>query len=145
VPINGKDPAKIARRGVCFIPERDKVFRGLSVADNLRLFAERRRHRDGLEADLALVHEIFPILHDRTRQLAGYLSGGEQQMLALSGVILARPDVLIVDEPSLGLAPVIIQNVMRRSGHAPRRPRTGGAPRGPERPSDVPLADHVYQ
>jgi branched-chain amino acid transport system ATP-binding protein len=112
--VRGLDPAKIARLGICFIPERDKVFRGLPIEDNLRLFAERRRDRTGLEADTEFVFEVFPWIKDRLKALAGYLSGGEQQMLALSGVILARPDVLIVDEPSLGLAPVIVQEVMRR-------------------------------
>ncbi|MDQ1397764.1 MAG: branched-chain amino acid transport system ATP-binding protein [Acidimicrobiaceae bacterium] len=112
--IRGKNPARLARSGLCFIPERNKVFRGLSVDQNLKLFGARRRSAGGLDDDLRLVFEMFPWMAERRGVLAGYLSGGEQQMLALSGAVLARPDLVIVDEPSLGLAPVIVQQVMQR-------------------------------
>ena len=112
--IRGKNPARLARRGICFIPERNKIFRTLTVDQNLRLFGRRRRSSAGLDDDLAGAFELFPWMKERRSTLAGYLSGGQQQMLALSGVVVARPDLVIVDEPSLGLAPIIVQQVMDR-------------------------------
>lgn len=119
VRIAGRDvrpgrPSQLAREGVCFIPERDKIFRSLSIARNLKLFASRRRSDEGLDDDMRIVDEMFPWMRERRATLAGYLSGGQQQMLALSGAVLARPDLIIVDEPSLGLAPVVIRQVLQR-------------------------------
>lgn len=142
--IRGKDPAKLSRRGVCFIPERNKIFRGLTVDQNLRLFGKRRRSSAGLDDDLASVFEMFPWMRDRRTALAGYLSGGQQQMLALSGVVLARPDLLIVDEPSLGLAPIIVQQVMDRLRTMRDELDAGILLVDQNVSSTVPVADHVY-
>jgi len=109
----GHDPANVARAGVCFIPERQKVFATLTVAENLEL-ARRQTRRDPRSAasDLAHVAQLFPILGERRQQPAGLLSGGEQQMLALARAFLSRPALIVIDEPSLGLAPVVIQTVL---------------------------------
>jgi ABC-type branched-subunit amino acid transport system ATPase component len=112
----GRDPSDTARLGVCFIPERDKVFRNLTVDNNLRLLAQRRRNKKGASTDLEQVFELFPWIRRRGKTLAGYLSGGEQQMLAISGLVLARPDLVLVDEPSLGLAPIMVREVMSLLG-----------------------------
>lgn len=142
--IRGQDPARIARRGVCFIPERNKIFRGLTVDQNLRLFSKRRRTSAGLDTDLANVFDMFPWLRDRRGDLAGYLSGGQQQMLALSGVVLARPDLVIVDEPSLGLAPIIVQQVMDRLQTMRDELDAGVLLVDQNVASTVPIADSVY-
>jgi branched-chain amino acid transport system ATP-binding protein len=108
----GASPDAIARSGVCVIPERNKIFPNLTVEQNLRVFAGRRRSRSGLAQDMARVTELFPTLQSRMSGLAGYLSGGQQQMLALGGALLARADLLVVDEPSLGLAPILVKEVL---------------------------------
>jgi branched-chain amino acid transport system ATP-binding protein len=110
--ILGRTPDAIGRAGVCVIPERNKIFRTLSVRDNLKIFTERRRDRAGVDDDMEAVFRLFPGLLDLVERPAGLLSGGQQQMLALSGALLARPDLLVVDEPSLGLAPILIKQVM---------------------------------
>jgi branched-chain amino acid transport system ATP-binding protein len=108
-PIDGHDPATIARCGLYLVPERRAVFPNLTVADNLRLAtaAPERRWTDDLQAAL----ELFPRLIERQGQVAGTLSGGEQQMLALARAFAARPLLLLLDEPSLGLAPTIVDDV----------------------------------
>jgi branched-chain amino acid transport system ATP-binding protein len=109
----GRDPARVARAGVCFIPERQKVFATLTVAENLEL-ARRQSGRDlrATARDDDYVVTLFPILAERRSQPAGLLSGGEQQMLALARAFLSRPALMVIDEPSLGLAPVVIQTVL---------------------------------
>jgi branched-chain amino acid transport system ATP-binding protein len=106
-----------ARSGISYIPERDKVFRELTIRENLEIFAQRRQASRGLSEDRELVAELFPAL-DRLPQHrpAGLLSGGEQQMLALAGAIVSAPKVLLVDEPSLGLAPILVLDVMAALG-----------------------------
>lgn len=111
------DPAKRARQGISYIPERDKIFRELNVAENLEIFAQRRRSKAGLKEDKELAFEVFPALEKLpAARPAGLLSGGEQQMLAISGALISSPDVLLVDEPSLGLAPIIVLEMMSALG-----------------------------
>ncbi len=107
--VTGKAPHELARRGLVLVPERDKVFETLTVQENLRALVPGRREGTG---DLERVFHYFPVLAERRRQLAGYLSGGERQMLALGTALLCRPVVLLVDELSLGLAPIVVESLM---------------------------------
>jgi branched-chain amino acid transport system ATP-binding protein len=106
-------PARIVRLGVAHCPEGRRVFGSLSVAENLRLGAAARADRAGIAEDRERVYSMFPILAERMAQSAGTLSGGEQQMLALGRALMARPRVLLLDEPSLGLAPLLVQQIFR--------------------------------
>ena len=103
--ITGQDPAAIVQRGVSHVPEGREVFPLLSVHDNLLMGAYTRQDRDGVARDMAQVYAYFPILQERSGQHAGLLSGGQQQMLALSRALMAEPDMILLDEPSLGLSP----------------------------------------
>ena len=103
--ITGQDPAAIVQRGVSHVPEGREVFPLLSVHDNLLMGAYTRQDRDGVARDMAQVYAYFPILRERSGQQAGLLSGGQQQMLALSRALMAEPDMILLDEPSLGLSP----------------------------------------
>lgn len=109
-----RTPEALLARGVVLVPEGRALFPGLSVEDNLLLggFSRFRRGED-LRADLKRVYSLFPRLEERRRQPAGTLSGGEQQMLALGRALMARPRLLLLDEPSLGLAPLIVQEIFR--------------------------------
>jgi len=107
--VTGRAPHELARRGLVLVPERDKVFETLTVQENLRALVPGRRDGAG---DLERVFHYFPVLAERRRQLAGYLSGGERQMLALGTALLCRPVVLLVDELSLGLAPIVVESLM---------------------------------
>jgi branched-chain amino acid transport system ATP-binding protein len=102
------------RRGICLVPERRELFTEMSVADNLVLGAYTRwRDREAVQRDLQEVYERFPRLSERRGQLAGTLSGGERQMLALGRALMAKPRLLLLDEPSLGLAPLIVREIFR--------------------------------
>jgi branched-chain amino acid transport system ATP-binding protein len=109
--IDGRTPNQIVRLGIAQVPEGRKVFKDLNVLENLRMGAYSRKDAAGIAADLAMVSELFPILKERAKQLGGSLSGGEQQMLAIARGLMARPRLLLLDEPSLGLAPIIVQQI----------------------------------
>jgi branched-chain amino acid transport system ATP-binding protein len=106
-------PYDIVRLGVIQCPEGRRIFGGLTVLENLRLGAVRRRDRQGVQEDLEWVFALFPALGQRVRQNGATLSGGEQQMLAIGRALMARPNLLMLDEPSLGLAPVVVEVIFK--------------------------------
>jgi branched-chain amino acid transport system ATP-binding protein len=110
-PIHGLDPDRVARLGVSHVPEGREVFPLLTVRENLRMGAYHRRDADEVARDLELVSEYFPVLQARAQQRAGSLSGGEQQMLAIARALMARPKVMLLDEPSLGLSPKLVRDI----------------------------------
>ncbi len=101
----------IVRRGVVQVPEGRGIFGRLTVEENLRIGAFTRRDKAGIEADLGMVFETFPRLRERRGQAGGTLSGGEQQMLAMGRALMARPRILLLDEPSMGLAPILVEEI----------------------------------
>jgi len=111
--IERKPPEEIVRMGICQVPEGREVFPELTVKDNLRMGAFTRKDKTAIQKDMKLVEEYFPILKERRMQLAGTLSGGEQQMLAIGRTLMARPTLLLLDEPSMGLAPIIVEEIFR--------------------------------
>ena len=112
VELTGKKTHEIVALGVAMVPEGRRLFPKLSVRENLLLGAYRRGARGGIDHNLALCHEAFPVLQERSAQLAGSMSGGQQQMLAIARAIMSAPKLLLVDEPSVGLSPVLVTQMV---------------------------------
>jgi len=109
--IQGLDPDRVARLGLSHVPEGREVFPFLTVRENLTMGAYTRPDADGVARDMAMVYEYFPVLRARAEQRAGSLSGGEQQMLSISRALMARPAMMLLDEPSLGLSPRLVKDI----------------------------------
>ncbi|MFP4349345.1 MAG: ABC transporter ATP-binding protein [Thermodesulfobacteriota bacterium] len=110
-PIHDMSPDRIVALGISQVPEGRRIFPFLTVAENLDMGAFLRKDKNGIKEDIEYIYELFPILAERRNQAGGTLSGGEQQMLAISRALMARPKLLLMDEPSLGLAPLVIRRI----------------------------------
>lgn len=111
--ITGKAAQTIVKAGISHVPEGRRVFANLTVEENLELGAFLRKDKAGINSDLTKVYETFPRLLERRKQLSGTLSGGEQQMLAIGRAIMAKPKLVLLDEPSMGLAPLMVQTIFK--------------------------------
>lgn len=109
--ISGKSPDFIVSKGVTLVPEGRRVFPNLTVLENLKIGAYLRKDKKAIQKDIEHVYELFPRLKERSWQLAGTLSGGEQQMLAVGRALMSSPKLIMMDEPSLGLAPLVVQDI----------------------------------
>ena len=109
--ITGLSPDRIVPKGITLVPEGRRVFPDLTVLENLRIGAYLRTDKDSIEEDIQWVYQLFPRLQERSWQAAGTLSGGEQQMLAVGRALMSRPKLMMLDEPSLGLAPLVVQDI----------------------------------
>ena len=116
-PLIGLNSQQIVSKGLTLVPEGRRVFPNLTVLENLRIGAYMRKDEDGIAADIKRIYEIFPRLEERHWQMAGTLSGGEQQMLALGRALMSRPKIMMMDEPSLGLAPLVIKDIFNIIRH----------------------------
>lgn len=111
--ITGLNSQKIVKTGITLVPEGRRVFPNLTVLENLKIGAYLRNDTDEIEKDIKWIYEMFPRLEERSWQMAGTLSGGEQQMLALGRALMCRPRLIMMDEPSLGLAPLVIKDIFK--------------------------------
>ncbi|MDM5329613.1 ABC transporter ATP-binding protein [Neobacillus sp. CF12] len=111
--ISGKVAQSIVKQGLSHVPEGRRVFSNMSVEENLELGAYLRKDKQGIKEDFEKVYSLFPRLLERRKQLSGTLSGGEQQMLAMGRALMARPKLLLLDEPSMGLAPLLVKTIFR--------------------------------
>jgi branched-chain amino acid transport system ATP-binding protein len=107
-------PHRIVKRGLSHVPEGRMVFANLTVLENLQMGAFLRRDKAGIQADLGFVFTVFPRLKEREKQIAGTLSGGEQQMLAIGRALMSKPSFLMLDEPSLGIAPLLVKTIFQK-------------------------------
>lgn len=113
MPIHNLAPHQIVRMGICQVPEGRDIFMGLTVQENLKMGAFTRNDADEIRENLNRVYQSFPILSERSRQQAGTLSGGEQQMLAIARGLMSNPKLMLLDEPSLGLAPLLVEEIFK--------------------------------
>jgi branched-chain amino acid transport system ATP-binding protein len=113
VTLTGLNSQKIVQNGLTLVPEGRRVFPNLTVLENLQIGAYMRTDQDGIKKDIEWCYELFPRLQERNWQMAGTLSGGEQQMLALARALMSRPKLMMMDEPSLGLAPLVIKEIFK--------------------------------
>ncbi|WP_326795307.1 ABC transporter ATP-binding protein [Streptomyces sp. NBC_01808] len=111
-PLNGVGAHKIVAMGLAHSPEGRRLFPRLTITENLQLGAFLRKDAAGIEQDIKMCYDLFPILGERRKQAAGTLSGGEQQMLAMGRALMSRPKLLMLDEPSMGLSPIMMQKIM---------------------------------
>lgn len=110
-PLDNIEPHKIVERGISHVPEGRRIFPGLTVYENLQMGAYTRKDHEQVAEDLATVYRRFPRLKERKNQIGGTLSGGEQQMLAMGRALMSRPKILLLDEPSMGLAPLLVDEI----------------------------------
>jgi branched-chain amino acid transport system ATP-binding protein len=111
--LNGVPAHQIVERGVCHVPEGRRIFARMTVRENLEMGAFSRKDKGAIKSDMERVFELFPRLHERANQKGGTLSGGEQQMLAIGRALMARPKILLLDEPSMGLAPILVETIFQ--------------------------------
>ncbi|MEH7085986.1 ABC transporter ATP-binding protein [Neobacillus drentensis] len=111
--VAGKVPQSIVKRGISQVPEGRRVFSNMSVEENLELGAYLRKDKKGIQEDFEKIYQLFPRLLERKKQQSGTLSGGEQQMLAMGRALMARPRLLLLDEPSMGLAPLLVKTIFK--------------------------------
>ena len=142
--IDGRRTEEIARGGIAHVPDGRGTFLELTTEENLKLGAYSRRDRAGVARDLAMVYGYFPRLQERQKQQAGTLSGGEQQMLAISRALMLRPRLLLLDEPSFGLAPLIVEEIFRIMRVINREQRVSMLLVEQNATLALDLADHAY-